>query len=82
MTFGTLESSYGNDCAKPKPLASDVYIVPLNKSLGYGALTHQLPYRSTTYFNIEGAYPSNCTSFGYRKAEGSTILRAPANNGF
>ena len=79
MTFGTLNSSYGTNCATPKPLASDMYIVPVDKSFGYSALTHQLPYQSTKYFNIQGAYPSNCTTFGYRKAEGNTIIRG---NGF
>jgi hypothetical protein len=75
MTFGTLSTSYGVDCAKPKPLASDMYVVPINKSFGYSALTHQQPYRSTVYFNIAGAYPSSCTTFGYRKAEGNTVIR-------
>jgi len=75
MTFGNLDSSYGNNCAQTKPMASDIYIVPVNKSFGYGALTHNKPYSSTVYFSIDGAYPSNCTTFGYRKAQGSVIMQ-------
>lgn len=81
MTFGTIETSYGRTSAQPKPLASDVYIVPVNQSFGYRALTHAKPYGTTGYFSIQGAYPSSCTSFGYRKAEGTTVMRGN-HNGF
>lgn len=75
MPFGTIESSYGTQSAQPKPLASDIYIVPVNPSFGYAALTHQKPYGTTGYFNIQGAYPSSCTTFGYRQADKSTVTR-------
>lgn len=78
MPFGTLSQSYAPNCADPKPLVSDYYIVPIDKSFGYDALTHQLPYRSTKYFAINGAYPSSCTTFGYRKADADQIIRTSA----
>lgn len=76
MTFGTLQQSYSIDCAQPQARLSDYYIVPTDKSLGYNALTHSLPYGSTKYFGINGAYPASCTTFGYRKASGNQIIRS------
>lgn len=76
MTFGTLQQSYSTDCAQPKAHMSDYYIVPINKSFGYDALTHSLPYGTTKYFGINGAYPASCTTFGYRQASGDQIIRS------
>ena len=76
MTFGTIETSYGNSCANPTALKTNMYLVPIHKSMGYDALTHQQPLQSSQYFNINGAYPAGCTTFGYRRAEGSTVMHA------
>lgn len=78
MPFGTLNQSYAPSCANPKPLVPDYYIVPIDKSFGYEALTHQLPYGTTKYFGINGAYPSSCTTFGYRKADTNDVIQTSA----
>lgn len=80
MTFGNIETSYGNGCAIPTALKTNIYVVPIHKSMGYDALTHQQPLQSSQYFNIQGAYPDGCTTFGYRRAESSTVMHTfPAN---
>jgi hypothetical protein len=66
MTFLNLKSSYGGEYADPKPLLPNVYIVPKDKSFGFDSLTHDVPYTTTKYFEINGAYPQNKTTYQYR----------------
>jgi hypothetical protein len=75
MTYSNLISSYGKVSAEPKPIASNIYIVPQDKTYGYDALTHQLPQRQAGYFNIEGAYQGPCTTFAYRGCDQKTIIK-------
>lgn len=76
MPFGTLSQSYSLDCATPQARVSDYYVVPIDKSFGYDALTHNLPPNSTKYFAIGGAYPPPCTTFGVRQCAGNDIIRS------
>lgn len=76
MTFGNLDQSYGFCAAKPQPRDAGTYIVPIDKSFGFEALTHRLPYNSTKYFRIQGAYPESCTQFGYRQASSDQVIRS------
>jgi hypothetical protein len=73
MTFSNLNSSYGGKYADPKPLLPNVYIVPKDKSFGFDSLTHDVPYTTTHYFGINGAYPENCTTFQYRGCSQNTF---------
>jgi hypothetical protein len=75
MTYANLVSSYGKVSAEPKPISSNIYIVPQDKSHGYDALTHQLPQNQTGYFNIQGAYSGPCTTFGYRGCDKNEIMK-------
>jgi hypothetical protein len=49
-------------------------IIPIHATLGYEALTHRLPPTNSSYFEINGAYPSvpagTCTRFVLRKCDG------------
>lgn len=73
MTFQTIENSYSGDFARPTNHIPNVYIVPIDKSFYYGSLTHDLPYNSTVYFNIHGAYPQTCSKFGFRVCDNNNI---------
>jgi len=52
----------------------DIQIIPIDATLGYESLTHNVPLTPSTYFDIDSAYPSvekgTCTSFVLRKCDG------------
>ncbi len=75
MTYSNLASSYGSVSADPKPIPSNTYIVPQDRSFGYEALTHQLPQRQNGYFSIDGAYQGPCTTFAYRGCDQNVIIK-------
>ena len=75
MSFQTLMNAYPGESAKPTSHLSNTYIVPIDKSFQYEALTHDMPYNSTGYFNIEGAYPQNCTMFGFRECAMNNVVK-------
>lgn len=79
MSFRTLESSYPGDVATPMNLRHNAYIVPQDKSFGFSSLTHQAPYNSTLYFDINNAYskPARCTSFVYRPCGSNQVQTTP-----
>lgn len=49
-------------------------VIPIDATLGYEALTHNVPPTSSAYFGIDSAYPSfpvgTCTRFVLRKCDG------------
>lgn len=75
MSFQTLQNSYPGEFARPTSHLSNTYIVPIDKSFQYESLTHNLPYGSTVYFNIQGAYPQNCSMFGFRECASNNITK-------
>lgn len=75
MSFTQLNNAYKGTYADPKPPLQNIYIVPQDKSFGINSLTHEVPYNSTVYFNIDGAYPQKCTRFGYRRCGDSQITK-------
>lgn len=50
-------------------------IIPIDATMGYDSLTHQLQATNSSYFEIDGAYPSvpngTCTRFVLRKCDGT-----------
>jgi len=50
-------------------------IIPIDATLGYESLTHRIAPTSSSYFEIDGAYPSfpagTCTQFVLRKCDGT-----------
>jgi hypothetical protein len=52
----------------------DVQIIPIDATMGYESLTHKVPVQSSTYFDINDAYPAvekaQCTEFVLRKCDG------------
>lgn len=53
----------------------DLQIIPIEATLGYESLTHNVQQFSSTYFDIDSAYPSvpkgTCTNFVLRKCDGN-----------
>ncbi len=49
-------------------------VIPIDATMGYESLTHNVPPTGSTYFGIESAYPSvvrgTCTQFVLRKCDG------------
>jgi len=56
------------------PLMS-TQVIPIDATLGYEALTHNVPPVASSYFGIDDAYPSfpagTCTRFVLRKCDGT-----------
>jgi len=50
-------------------------IIPIDATLGYESLTHKVAPTSSSYFEIDSAYPSfpngTCTQFVLRKCDGT-----------
>jgi len=54
-------------------------VIPIDATMGYEALTHDVPPTSSSYFGIDAAYPSfpegTCTRFVLRKCDGTVENR-------
>lgn len=52
----------------------DIQIIPIDATMGYEALTHNVSQFPSSYFDMTAAYPSvakgTCTSFVLRKCDG------------
>ena len=52
----------------------DIQIIPIDATMGYESLTHKVAPTSSSYFNVDDAYPSvskgTCTQFVLRKCDG------------
>lgn len=52
----------------------DIQIIPVDSTMGYESLTHNVAQTPSTYFDIDQAYPSvpagTCTQFVLRKCDG------------
>lgn len=52
----------------------DIQIIPIDATMGYETLTHNVSQFPSSYFDIGAAYPSvgkgTCTSFMLRKCDG------------
>lgn len=52
----------------------DTQLIPIDATMGYESLTHNVPQAPSSYFDVSNAYPSvpngTCTSFVFRKCDG------------
>lgn len=52
----------------------DIQIIPIDATMGYESLTHNISQFPSSYFDVSAAYPSvqkgTCTSFVLRKCDG------------
>jgi len=67
-------TSFGMSVSDTTTPYMQTQIVPIDANLGYESLTHRAPMSSSTYFDINMAYPScqnnTCTQFVLRKCDG------------
>jgi hypothetical protein len=74
--YTNLDQTYGGKQASGRIPSMATQVIPVYKSLGYNALTHNVPTSGNNHFSVSNAYPGypgNCTEnlfYAQRKCDG------------